>query len=133
MPEIRITLSKIQTCFKGLPRTTFPFESVTLLSLKFRPALRDSLKSVPPCTLLRASFCGSKNSLLRGTTPIRGRSETEFAQKASQLNFLFRTKFWNQDGFLGQRPKSPFFFLSEKKDRNVISDVLSGLLEKEIA
>ena len=23
------------------------------------------------------------------------------AQKASRLNFLFRTKFWNQDGFLG--------------------------------
>ena len=51
--------SKIQTCFKGLRQ----------------------LKDVRPCTSLSTSFCGSKNSLLRGTTPVRAATETEFAKR----------------------------------------------------
>ena len=75
---MRIDHSKIQTCFKGLRQ----------------------LKSVRPCTLLSTSFCRSKNSLLRGTTAIRGGSETELRKKHHGSAF-FRTSNGNQGGFLG--------------------------------
>ena len=71
-------LSKNQTCFKGLRQ----------------------LKDVRPCTSFSTSFCGSKNSLLRGTTPVLGRSETELRKKLNCSAF-FRTNDWNQGGFLG--------------------------------
>ena len=80
-------LSKIQTCFKGLRQ----------------------LKSVPPCTLLSTSFCRSKNSLLRRTSGVHAATETGLRKK-HHCSAFFRTNDWNQGGFLGQRPKSPFFF-----------------------
>ena len=76
-------LSKNQTCFKGLRQVLLIAMSKLTTSepLKIRPALRDSLNSVHPCTLLRASFCSRKNSLLHGTTPVHGRSETGLQKK----------------------------------------------------
>ena len=42
----------------------------------FRKPFENRLsRSVPPCTLLDASFCSTKTSLLHGTTDIRVRSE----------------------------------------------------------
>ena len=91
--------SKILTCFKGLRLSVFTviFQRQAAY-LKIRPALRDSLNSVQPCTLLRASFCGSKNSLLRGTTPIRGRSETELRKKHHGSAFYSEPSFGTKAG-----------------------------------
>ena len=92
-------LSKNQTCFKGLRPTIelqnhCPFKC----TLKIRPAIRDSLKSVPPCTLLRASFCSRKNSLLHGTTPVHGRSETELRKKHHGSTFYSEPSFGTKTG-----------------------------------
>ena len=67
-------------------------------SLKIRPALRDSLNSVHPCTLLRASFCFRKNSLLRGITAVRGGSETELRKKHHCSAFYSELSFGTKAG-----------------------------------
>ena len=69
-------LSKIQTCFKGLRQ----------------------LKDVRPCTSLSTSFCGSKNSLLRGTSGIHAATETELRKKHHGSAFYSEPSFGTTAG-----------------------------------